>query len=366
MIPAAPEALLVRPHTTASAWPVIVRSRINLGNTLDAQNFTIPTGSNAPIDPPLRDEHKTLSSYTGRVESYLNEEAFLLRKATAQKILKDLLKQAKLRVTQATTAKREAESDQDWNRLGTLLKATLHDPAPLLREGKLAFRVVHDYETEQEVKIPADPRLEASAQVEKYFQLAKRRARRIQEATERAQNFSETVARIESDLVIPLADLDWTALERLERAAGITPPDGTRVPLAASKEKKRARSWLGRTFFSKDGSPLWIGRNKDENLELTFKHAKGNDIWLHVRGKPGAHGVVPLSPGKSASLETLIDAAMLVIYYSNGENWGKTEVDYTFKKYVKRIKDSTEASYTHNKTLLITPDPARLEKLLKI
>ena len=55
-------------------------------------------------------------------------------------------------------------------------------------------------------------------------------------------------------------------------------------------------------------------------------------------------------------LETLLDAATLAIYYSGGETWGKTEVDYTFKKHVKWIKDSTEASYTHNKTLLVDPD----------
>jgi len=109
---------------------------------------------------------------------------------------------------------------------------------------------------------------------------------------------------------------------------------------------------------------VMVGRSRDENLELTFKHARGNDIWLHVRGRPGAHVVVPLQPGKSAPLETLLDAALLAVYYSGGEKWGKTEVDYTYKKYVKRIKDSTEASYTNNKTLLVDQDASRLKRLL--
>ncbi len=129
-------------------------------------------------------------------------------------------------------------------------------------------------------------------------------------------------------------------------------------------KKSSTRSWLGKSFHSKDGWTILVGRNKNENLELTFKHARGNDLWMHVRGRPGAHVVVPVQPGKSVPLETLLDAAHLTLYYSGGQKWGKTEVDYTFKKHVKRIKDSTEASYTHNKTLIIEPDKSRLERLL--
>jgi predicted ribosome quality control (RQC) complex YloA/Tae2 family protein len=88
-------------------------------------------------------------------------------------------------------------------------------------------------------------------------------------------------------------------------------------------------------------------------------------MWFHVRGRPGSHAVIPVQPGKSVPLETLLDAANIVIHYSsNGQNWGKTEVDYTFKKYVKRIKDSTEASYTNNKTLIVELDPLRMKRLL--
>ena len=87
---------------------------------------------------------------------------------------------------------------------------------------------------------------------------------------------------------------------------------------------------------------------------------------MHVRGRPGAHTVVPTVAGKSVPLETLLDAAVLTVFYSGGENWGKTEVDYTYKKFVKRIKDSTEASYTGNKTLMVEPQGERLQRLLSV
>ena len=98
-------------------------------------------------------------------------------------------------------------------------------------------------------------------------------------------------------------------------------------------------------------------------MELTFKTAKGNDVWLHVRARPGAHVVIPLAQGKTAPLETLLDAAVLAVVHSGGVSWGKTEVDYTFRKHVRRIPKSTEVTYTRSKTLLVEPDPKRLARL---
>jgi predicted ribosome quality control (RQC) complex YloA/Tae2 family protein len=202
--------------------------------------------------------------------------------------------------------------------------------------------------------------------VEKFYQNAKRKNRRIAEAQLRKDRFNQTIEELKVHLTQTLSAEDWKALENLERASG----RGSSILMERSKiasrgsKKAASTSWLGKAFTSRDGLPIWVGRDRHENLELTFKCSRGNDVWMHVRGKPGAHVLIPLPSGKSAPLETLIDGAHLAIHYSGGSHWGKTEVDYTFKKYVKRIKDSTEASYTHNKTLLITPDPDRIKRLL--
>jgi predicted ribosome quality control (RQC) complex YloA/Tae2 family protein len=350
LIPATPEALLVRGGERAP-WPVIARSR-----TIESSSFTPPDGSKAP--DTIQARPKILENYTQAVEAELRQEAFELRLRSADRALRDHLKQAKERSRQNEVALSEAKTEGDWKRYGDLLKTHLPD-APPIQSG---MRKVRDFETGKEVEIPSDPKLSAQAQVEKFFQLARRKTRRQQEAQNRLQTFQEAAARIEKLLAIPLKEGDWAALEKLERAAGVVLPAG-----GAAAEKKRTakgQAWLGRSFASKDGLTIWVGRSRDENLELTFKHARGNDVWMHVRGKPGAHTLIPITSGKSVPLETLLDAAALTVFYSGGEKWGKTEVDYTFKKYVKRIKDSTEASYTNNKTLFIEPDPVRLKRLL--
>jgi predicted ribosome quality control (RQC) complex YloA/Tae2 family protein len=380
LIPAVPEALLVRvpsgeksaPAAAAAiAWPIVSRSR-----TLKAPSptFTPPTGAQAPEAPLVREElFARPDAFFKTIEKALKAEAFEARSHAATRALKDLIKQARERIRQSETALREAEREADWKRYGELLKASLHElPEP----GPKGERMLKDHATGEEISVPGDPRIAPREQIEKFFQLARRKARRAQEARLRVETFGENLSRWEQALEAAPAAGDWAALERLERLARTRPADGAargggggsggaKSPGKAGSGKGKVASWLGKSFTSRDGLTILAGRSKDENLELTFKHARGNDVWLHVRGRPGAHVLVPLSPGKSAPLETLLDAATLAIYYSGGEKWGKTEVDYTFKKYVKRIKDSTEASYTGNKTLLVEPDPARIKRLLE-
>lgn len=374
LIPALPEAFLVRGGKNVEGWPIIARSRTIRDEA--AQTFTLipPDGSRAPEDMPVRDElFRDAWEMDRAIERALRLEAFELRLAAAQRLVRERVKQAKDRIRQTETALREAEHEADWQHYGDLLKNALMEPPPIVEEkgpkGVVQVRRVYDFRTEQYAIVPCDPKLNPQAQVEKFFSLARRKGRRIEEARTRLSTWRETLAKLESLLATPLPVKDapesWKGLEKFERAAGLAVGNSGAGAASAAPEKKKGPAWLGKTFVSKDGASIYVGRSKDENLELTFKHARGNDLWMHVRGRPGSHVLIPLNSGKSASLETLLDAAVLCIFYSGGEKWGKTEVDYTFKKYVKRIKDSTEASYVSNKTLIVEPDPARLKRLLE-
>lgn len=370
LIPATPEALLVQASPDQDEWQILARTRVNRNG--EETVFTPPKGSNAPEDPPVREEYfKDARSFSSVVEAALDAEAFESRLRAAEKILRDSVKQARERARQSEVGAREAQAEPDWEYFGILLKNSMAEPPPIESgdagaKGKKAtpIRRIFDFEKQEYIAVPCDPKLDVRAQVTKFFSLARRKGRRLSEAQSRLEGFQETIRRLEKQMVaLPVAG-DWQALEILERAVGIISTPATPEGAAGGGKKVRRVAWLGRTFTSKDGSTILVGKSKDENLELTFKVARGNDIWMHVRGKPGAHTVIPIQTGKSASLETLLDAAALTVFYSGGESWGKTEVDYTFKKYVKRIRDSSEASYTNNKTLLVAPDAQRMKRLL--
>lgn len=373
MIPATPEALLVkRPKPSDTAWSVIARSRLLRGKgeetPKEAAQFIPPDGARAPADMPIREEVKNIKSALTQIEINTGKEGFALRLIESEKKVRDLLKQTKDRIRQSETARAESQREADWQRYGDLLKANM---GVLSRSGNsVTEREVTDWETGEKIKVPCDPKLDLRQQVEKFYQLAQRKNRRITEAQSRVDTFNEALVKFKRN-ESALSELretfsktenpDWKKLEEVERhlRGGVTKPLGE----SAARDKRKG-AWLGKSFVSKDGWAIWAGRSKDENLELTFKHARGNDLWLHVRGRPGSHAIIPVQPGKSVPLDTLLDAANIVLHYSGAQSWGKTEVDYTFKKYVKRIKDSTEASYTNNKTLIVELDPQRMKRLL--
>lgn len=329
MIPALPEALLVM-SDGQSPERILADSRAHTRESGAAKKKPTPSGGVRKIpEAEIRypEELSSIRSWAKAVQKSLQEEDLEERRIIAERNLKTTLQEIEKRVRQALKSQEEAENEPDWAAQGEELKNRIPEEG----EERIEF-----------------------GEIEKFFQKAKRKKRRLEEAKNQLEFLEAKRAEL-SKLE------DW---QEIEKALG----QGLRATPGKSGTESKAKSskfqWMGRAYVSKEGLNIWVGKSRDENLELTFKHARGNDLWMHVRGRPGAHVLIPLHSGKSASLETLLDAAQLCIFHSGGENWGTTEVDYTFKKHVKRIKDSTEASYTHNKTLMVKPDSARLNRLL--
>lgn len=361
LIAATPEAFLIQRGTLSqNAFSILARSRKKFE---EGSLFEIPTGRRAPKVPEIRETLfiNGLKGLSRLIERELSFEALELLKTKIAQSLRARLKTLEQSLTSHRTALSRAEAESPWEHWGHCLKSAMHlKPYP---QGG-AYRIL-DYSSGEVVSIPADPKRDLSSQVAHLFQLERRKQKRIIEARSRFKTQSEDAARLQA-LQERLAGLDFDdpeatqQLDDLAREAGFRSKDEDN----RSSVRRKSLSWRGREFLSKDGYPILVGRSRDENLELTFRIAKGNDIWMHVRGKPGAHVAVLLPSGKSAPLETLLDAATLTLYFSDGEHWGKTEVAYTQRKYVKRVKNSTEVSYSQSKTLIVTVDRERLERLL--
>lgn len=245
-----------------------------------------------------------------------------------------------------------------WTLWGDLLLTHAHSIAK--SEG--GHYSLEDLDSGETVRVPipkAGPS-EPRALAQHYYEFAKKKRRGISEVDARSRDASERIERLKSileKLALSTQPPSRDELVQWEAELGLGGP-------ARATRPKGGEEIPGKTFVSRDGAAIHVGRNKKENLALTLKVARGNDVWLHLRGRPSSHAIVPVPGGKSASLETLLDAAQLIIHYGGGADWGTTEVDYTFRKYVKRIPKSDEVSYTQEKTLLVKPDRARLARLL--
>ena len=149
------------------------------------------------------------------------------------------------------------------------------------------------------------------------------------------------------------------ALPKPKPAPGAAPTKkGARDPAAGENFRR---------FVSAEGYPIWVGRNNEQNDRLTMRVANGNDIWLHVGGgRPGSHVVVRLPKQKTASLETLLDAATLAVHFSKARGEPRLEVVYTLKKHVRKPKGLPAGAVvpSQTKTIVVLRDEARLQRLL--
>ncbi len=121
-----------------------------------------------------------------------------------------------------------------------------------------------------------------------------------------------------------------------------------------------------REYRSAAGQRIWTGKSARHNDALTFGCAKGCDIWMHARGVPGSHVVVPLERNEQMKEETRRDALQLALRFSDLAGGGAGEVSWTLVKYVRRQKKGVPGAvvYSQEKTVLVRPDEARLRRLL--
>ena len=95
--------------------------------------------------------------------------------------------------------------------------------------------------------------------------------------------------------------------------------------------------------------------------------SKGNDVWLHVRGRPGAH-VIIRDPGKSPSPELLLLGAQLALVRSGLANGEREEVTWTRVKHVNKPKGSKPGSVvaTQDRVLYVEVDRSALDSLTRV
>ncbi len=206
--------------------------------------------------------------------------------------------------------------------------------------------------------IELDARMDARANLERIF----RKYRRLREAKERLE-IRIAAFRLRRD----------SLSKALERAAGSADPEElVRIESEWRKEgprrteaRKKERGPVGvRVFTNRDGIEIWVGKGDAENDHLTFRLARGNDLWLHAKDVAGSHVVARIGK-REPTEETLLDAAHLAVYYSKARGRGGAEVVYTRVKFVRRSRGARpgQVSLGDSRTLSVRWEEARMARL---
>lgn len=204
--------------------------------------------------------------------------------------------------------------------------------------------------SEDRWSIALDPRRSAGDNLTRLYG----RVRRLERGGDRVLDHMERVeARIRTldAALVVVPDADAPTLAELEALAPRSGRRGARPPSQAWHE------WRG-----PHDTVVLVGRNAAGNRRLTFQRARGDDFWFHLRGRPGAHVLLPVNKGKTPDLQTLLSVGQICLAHARIPEGEAADVQYTRARHVRSIKGAADGRVqVHNeKVLRIVRDPSAL------
>ena len=244
-----------------------------------------------------------------------------------------------------------APEPQELRRIGDLLLAHLKQvPKGVSRVSLPGF-------DGEQVTVTLDPTLAPQDNAARYYDRAGR--------AERARERLPGLIRQSREKAEALAGL-W---ERV-RAGTATEQE---IRVALPERELRARTPEGETvaglpyriYRTSGGLEVRVGRGSGANDDLTFRHSKPDDIWLHARDSAGAHVILRWDAREAPPARDLHEAAVLAAVHSKARTSGSVPVDWTHRKYVRKPRKSPPGSVVPErvKTLFVEPDPTLPDRL---
>ena len=178
-----------------------------------------------------------------------------------------------------------------------------------------------------------DPKHSPVEQAERMFDRAaklERAARIIPRRRTSLEADRAYLQQLESDLSLAQDQPEIVAVREALREAGYL-----RQRRDRRDKVQRDRSQPLR-YLSPEGFPILVGRNARQNEIVTFTEAGRDDLWLHVRGGPGAHVIIRCG-GQTVPAPTRTAAAQLAAWFSRQRGNTGVAVVITPRHFVTRM-----------------------------
>ena len=111
-------------------------------------------------------------------------------------------------------------------------------------------------------------------------------------------------------------------------------------------------------FVSTDGYEIYVGRNNNQNEQLTFKSARKDDLWLHAQKVHGSHVIIACA-GVTPPDDTITQAAQLAAHYAESAGGQNLPVDVTPVRQVKKHPSGKPGMVIYHtyRTVIVNPYP---------
>ena len=257
--------------------------------------------------------------------------------------------------------RKELAATQDRERLrelGDILTTNLH----AIEKGCSTVALQDYYDPEgKTVEIAIDPLLTPQQNAARYY-------RDYNKAKNAEAALTVQIEKGEADLSYLDSVLESLSLAEGERDLGEIRQELTDTGYLKrqSKGAKGGKKVAGRPmeFRTDAGLRVSVGKNNSQNDQLTTKMAGKFDWWFHTQKIHGSH-VILWTEGAEPDEESVLQAASLAAWFSQGREGGKIPVDYTPARYVKKPAGARPGMvvYTTYRTLMAQPDQDLAKRL---
>lgn len=270
-----------------------------------------------------------------------------------ERLLKSELEKNQLKRRRLLDDLKATERADELQKYGELLTTYLFQ----LEKGMRVAEVVDYYDENGAIlSIPLDPLKTPNENAQQYY----KKYNKLK------------VAKVEVKKQIELNDAEIEYLETLIAQLDVASPSDLleiREELAEEgyirqkRQKKKANPKISlEAYTSSTGTEFFVGKNNTQNDHLTFKFARRDEIWLHVKDIPGSHVIIRSTEPDET---TLLEAASVAAYFSKARASSGVPVDYTRARFVKKPSGAKPGFviYTDQQTVYVTPDEQLMKSL---
>lgn len=227
---------------------------------------------------------------------------------------------------------------------GDLLAANVH----LIEKGAKNIEVINFYENNNPITISLDPTKNSRENVESYYSKSKKLRNSL--------DFAKKYLPKQKEKLLYLNQL----IDFIERSKSIDDLNEIKEEMADNNLIKKQSKKINKNkkskplhFITKNDCDIYVGKNSKQNDYITLKLANKDDLWFHVKNFPGSHVILRSNNYKDEDIKI---AAFLAYKNSSVGNENKVDVDYTYKKNVKKAKGAAVGMVYYEDFKTVTVD----------
>ncbi|KAA3599382.1 MAG: DUF814 domain-containing protein [Calditrichaeota bacterium] len=257
-------------------------------------------------------------------------EAFQNRKGACKKVLSSKKKSATKALKENYRVFEKPDNSAELRKFGEMILAYFHE----VKQGQKSV-TLNDFETGEPIEIQLNPEFAPDVNAKNYFKRSKKQVRAIEGAEKRINELEpelEVINSLLEELEESKTFKEIASVEqKLAELGFFTSQNAPNKKIGKSITKKYREVDLGENWN------VWVGRNKNENDELTLKVAKKDDWFFHFYGGAGSH-VILRQEGRKGNPPSYIfeKAASVAAFYSDGKHSSVAPVTYTQVKHVSK------------------------------